>query len=369
MPTMRIFLNGYYGFANLGDEALLWTLLRAIQRHSGESCEFLIRSARPLLLPPELSGQCRRVGNQPAELIAAAHRSDLTVFGGGSQFQDNGRLSFLRFFLKPWAIALAAQHLAAIGISIGPLATWPGKKLAHGLLRKMDSILTRDETSYRLAETLGCRVENGPDICYAGYLNQPVNSSAVEAPPCLGLSLLPRSLLVKGNGAEDQAWLLIWQEALGLLAEQKPDLQFLGAPFQRGIDNVPIAQTLARIPEQRHALAPLDQGPEQALIELNRCTHFVTMRFHALVFASLLGKPALILDYHPKVRLLAAELGYPKASILSPDQWRDRKVVARSLARLMDSPEQFMPSVNIQEFCQLARRQLDRTLVTTLGRI
>jgi len=365
--SVRIFLNGYYGFANLGDEALLWTLLRALQTQRGTPAKFLIRSAQPLPLPPELLGDCRLIGNKLADLVKASRSADLTVFGGGSQFQDHGRLSNLRYFIKPWLVALAARRLTAIGVSIGPLGTWPGRLLAHGLLGRMDSILTRDVASFRCAEELGCSVLNAPDICFADYLQLPAATKS-EREPCLGVSLLPRALLLHKDQAADRAWLEVWADALAKLACSKPPLDFLGAPFQRGVDNAVIDQALTKIPAERRRIAALDQGPEQALGVLDGCSHVVAMRFHALVFASLLGKPTLILDYHPKVRLLAEELGYPPHAILSPSQWHDPEMVSAGLTGLINEPETYLPAVDVQALREQARRQLDLAISKCLSK-
>lgn len=362
---MRIFLNGYYGFSNLGDEALLWTLLRALNAHCAAKPEFLIRAANPMPLPPELEDCCERVDNHLLPLIAAAHSSKLTVFGGGSQFQDHGRWATLRYFIKPWLITLAAKKVCATGVSIGPLDTVPGRLLAKGLLGLMGSILTRDCVSYEWAQRLGRTVLNSPDICFADYLNVPPAETGTQ--PCLGLSLLPWASIVRGQAQADQAWLSLWSSALKNLAESNPDLHFLGAPFQRGVDNIPLSQALSGIPAHQQHLAALDQGPEEALNELNHCSHFVAMRFHALVFATLLDKPTLILDYHPKVRLLAEELGYPAISILNPFQWHDPDIVSSSLTKLLEEPELFKPRADIAQVRQFASQQLDLSLSQCMG--
>lgn len=365
---MRIFLNGYYGYSNLGDEALLWTLLRALHAQCGTSTEFLIRSAQPLPLPPELSIACRRIDNNLAALVSAARCADLTVFGGGSQFQDHGRLSNLRYFIKPWLVALAARRLSAIGISIGPLGTWPGQILAHGLMGRMDSILTRDTSSYLCAQEIGCPALNGPDICFADYLQLSDTTAQSGLEPRLGLSLLPWALLLNKDKSGDGSWLTVWADALMKLADSNPHLNFLGIPFQRGVDNAAIAKAFMCIPAERRRIAALDQGPEMALVEMNACSHFVAMRFHALVFAALLGKPVLILDYHPKVRLLAEELGYPTHASLSPSQWLDPERVSSGLAGLINEPEKYLPAVDVMTLRKHARRQLDMAISTCLDK-
>lgn len=364
---MKVFLNGYYGFANLGDEALLWTLLRAFDAHCGGG-EFLIRSGQMLPLPPELGGVCRLVDNKLTALMAAAVEADLTVFGGGSQFQDHGRLGHLRYFIKPWLVAMAARRLSAIGVSIGPLGTVPGRWLAHGLLARMDSVLTRDVDSFRCAQRIGSKVLNAPDICFADYLQwtAPAESSTQL---CLGVSLLPWALLLKNSPTADQDWLTVWADALRTLADSHPQLDFIGAPFQRAIDNPVIEQAFTKIAAERCRVPELEQGPEQALSELAACSHFIAMRFHALVFAALLGKPVLILDYHPKVRLLAEELGYAPAAILSPAQWRDPEQVAAALAGLIDRPQRYLPAADISAVRAQARQQLDLAICQYLEKI
>lgn len=362
---MRIFLNGYYGFSNLGDEALLWTILRAINAHCPEKPEYLIRAASPMPLPPEMEERCQRVGNNLSSLIAAARSSALTLFGGGSQFQDHGRLRNLRYFIKPLLIAFAAKKVCATGVSIGPLESVPGRLLANILLGLMGSILTRDQNSYEWVQRLGRTALISPDICFSDYLVVPPMHTGTKRR--VGLSLLPWGLIVRGNKQADQAWLSVWSSVLGKMAAEYPDLVFLGAPFQRGIDSDPLFFVLSNLPEHQRQYADLDNGPEEALNELNYCTHFVAMRFHALVFAALLDKPTLILDYHPKVRLLAEELGFSPMCILNPTQWHDSDIVRNSLKNLIDEPSLYKPRTNINEIRQCARKQLDLSLQQCLS--
>ncbi len=365
---MRFFINGYYGFSNLGDEALLWTLLRALQFHAGGTSEFLIRSGKMLPLPEELSGACRLIDNKLFPLLKAAAEADLTIFGGGSQFQDHGHLSSLRYFIKPWLLAIAARHVSAIGVSIGPLGTVPGKFLAHGLLRRMDSVLTRDIDSFNSAHQIDCKVLNASDICFADYLQWTVPRALPEQ-SCLGISLLPWALLLHKSKIADHAWLSVWADALHKLAQSHPELGFLGAPFQRDVDNSVIERVFIKIGNDRCREATLNQGPEHALSELSGCSHFVAMRFHALVFAVLLGKPTLILDYHPKVRLLAEELGFPPQAILSPAQWLDQEHVATSLEGLINQPENYLPTADIQSLRLRTRQQLDFAVSQCLKKV
>ena len=83
---IRVVVSGYYGFDNLGDEAVLAGTVQALRtRHPG--MEIAVLSANP-----ELTARAHNVRgisrNRPGDLLRALRECDLCLSGGGSLFQD-----------------------------------------------------------------------------------------------------------------------------------------------------------------------------------------------------------------------------------------------------------------------------------------
>ncbi len=362
---MRIFFNGYYGFSNLGDEALLWTLLRAFEAQTGGTATFLVRSSHPVRVPPEIAARCSPVSQRIGDLLDSAEQADITVFGGGSQFQDHGHWRKLRNLIKPYWIARRANRLAGLGLSIGPLHTFTGRALTRRIVRRMQPLLVRDADSRAFAASCGVAAKLGSDIALAGHLHCPPASAVPNLR--LALALLPAGALLHADPGADRAWTSSMRRALRDVSGQDANTVFVRAPFQRGIDEPCIRSALASVPAERQADARLAEGPEIALEDLNQCSHFIAMRLHALVFATLLRKPVLIISYHPKVRRLAEQLGYHERSILELEQLRDARLLAAAIADLVLNPAVFMPQCSVDEISRHVCAQLDACIETLVS--
>jgi polysaccharide pyruvyl transferase WcaK-like protein len=270
----------------------------------------------------------------------------------------------LRYLIKPYWIARRANRLAGLGLSIGPLHTLAGRLITRRIVRRMHPLLVRDAYSRAFAADCGVTAAYGSDIALAGRLHCP---PAIDRRNLrLALALLPAGALLRADPDADRAWTSIVSRALLDVSRLDADMVWVRAPFQRGVDEPCIRAALAGIPAERQADARLGEGPEIALDALNQCSHVIAMRLHALVFATLLRKPALIISYHPKVRRLAEELGYRESAILDLEQLRDARLLAGALADLVRSPAAFMPLRSVDEVSRHVCAELDACIETVL---
>lgn len=351
---MQVFLNGYYAFGNLGDEALLWTLLRAIDRADGGS-RFVIPAPADIA-PPELRARVESTSLFARDLVAAARRAQVTVFGGGSQFQDHGLWSYARHLAKHLVVRMAAGRVGGIGLSLGPLKTPIGLLITAATLRGMRPLLVRDAQSVALGRRLGASARLSEDVVFSGYLKVP-STKLANAEARIALSLLPyRAQMQSGN---DSDWLEPLAQQLGSFTARRSAVHWVQAPFQRGADEAVLARAVMNVEPTRQAALSFLAGPDDALMQLSQCSHFVAMRFHALVYAALLGRPVLILPYHPKVRLLARSLGYPSRALLDIEDVTRGGTLASRLEAMLDAPHEFLPTVSVDEVMGATRVALD----------
>ncbi|MBQ8404210.1 MAG: polysaccharide pyruvyl transferase family protein [Clostridia bacterium] len=146
----RVLLCGYYGYGNVGDEAMLSVLCRALAGSEavGEICVMSTRpddtaKRRDTLAVPRFS---------PAAVGKAMARADVLIFGGGNIFQDRTSTASLLYYA---AVArLARAHGCRVALSangIGPLLHRKNLTRVKKALSAADYISMREDFSRELA--------------------------------------------------------------------------------------------------------------------------------------------------------------------------------------------------------------------------
>jgi polysaccharide pyruvyl transferase CsaB len=314
-----IVVSGYYGFDNLGDEAILEELLNELRR---------------LCAPEEivvLSGNAQRTTKAYATpavnrwqlscFLRTMRRTKLFISGGGSLFQDTRNLNSIIFYGGQIVMArLSGAKVMIYAQGIGPLKRPASRFLTKCVWRLAQSITVRDEPSKKLLENWGI-------------------SATLTADPvwCLPQSLLPSAVVqqLPDNGLsvsenQTQSALLIGislrpssqfpEKAEQTLAEVlketlPPKSRLLLLPLQMDNDK-PILQSFANacksigLDSELFDTSLLTQ-PSQWLSLIARVDFLIGMRLHALLIALKSGKPVAGIPYDPKVSHLLELFGQP----------------------------------------------------------
>ena len=86
----------------------------------------------------------------------------------------------------------------------------------------------------------------------------------------------------------------------------------------------------------------------------------IAMRYHAVIAASLVGRPTIALAYEPKVASLAAELGIPIVAVDEPDTAEQLRAVIRAY---LDGQSEYLPDEDaIEALRARSRFALDAAL-------
>lgn len=161
---MKIGLIGNYGATNVGDEAILHTILKSHPDH-----EFTVFSANPHKTEHEYG--VKSVPLFPLGLrsffkygfrrsIKALRSVDAVILGGGGLMQDD---HILACFLWAWQIfwvKFFQKPLFIYATGVGPLKTWIGKKLTKWVYAGSAGITLRDHASQGYIHRLGLPLDN-----------------------------------------------------------------------------------------------------------------------------------------------------------------------------------------------------------------
>lgn len=325
----RILLCGYYGYDNAGDDALASVCIGQIWKLFGPSSLFVMSRA-PVYFDegvkvsyPDLSVRFGR--------MRAILSSDVIVYGGGGVFQDHRGLSDLREKLRHITMAkVLGKKVFFLGISVGPLMSEDGRRLAAKVLNKADYISVRDDISYRLITqklNVTAPVDNLFDL--AVLLDKASVKVDRKGKKVLGVSLLPAKDAFELKGEKSYLDNLA-SVLMRVINEHGFEVRFF--VFNRNAGDKELAERMCTMLgfSDFVKVVPYDRNPVHVLKEVKACSHFLGMRLHSAIFAFMASIPFVMVNYHPKCEGFAEKVGLSSGSVLRIDDFKDtaEKVLA-----------------------------------------
>ncbi|MDR7588579.1 MAG: polysaccharide pyruvyl transferase CsaB [Armatimonadota bacterium] len=302
---MRVVISGYYGFGNVGDEAVLAGVLQDLRARLPEA-RVVVVSGNPSRTRCLHGVEAVRRG--PAALRAASGAA-LFISGGGGLIQDATSARSAAYYLgELLAASVLARRTMLYAVGIGPLRRRWIRGLAAAVLSRVDALVVRDDDSRQLLHSLGIRrpVEVAADPAFAVPPAPPEEVADLFGalpPPRIGLVLRPW-------GAD--AHLPAVTDAVGRLVREE-NARAVALAFHPEVDlrvSVSAARALG---------APVVAGlsPRAVLAAVGELDLLVAMRLHGVIAAVVQGVGAAGLAYDPKVRSLCSRAGLPA---LSPEE-------------------------------------------------
>lgn len=320
----RVFISGYFGFGNLGDEAILEAVVR----------ELRARFPRVhIVVPagPERS-HIERLGLEALDFFSLEEIStqiplcDVVLFGLGGVFQDYwGADSSMLFqqgtngveaYVRP-ALLAAMHNVPAVLFSagIGPLRTVAGRAMFAAAARAAKLLVVRDEAS--AVATSSITPELTPLVTADPAFLLSTSDSDREATTVLlrarGLDRAPFvAFALRGwefQYSDDEIATSVGEAIKGL----PEDWRIVFVPFHQGAgtDDAVIAQKTIAAGGRQADLIDVST-PAEAIALFEQAKLVVAARNHAVVFAALAGTPVVSLAYDPKVAASATHAGAGK---------------------------------------------------------
>lgn len=355
MKTIALF--GYYGLGNLGDEAVVATLIRNIRQRAPEARIVGISvnpddttarhgidaiPIRRTYVPPPITTSnallARMLGilqgvflKIPAEVIftmkalAAIGDIDMLVVAGSGGVYDwwHGPWShpFTHF---RWALvaALRKKKMVYLSVGAGPFKTPLGKfffryALSHAAYRSF-----RDEESLYWMEVIGMKQPTHlfPDMAFDIAVKRvPKAVSAAPRRTLVGMNALPffhaEWAALYDTGEEDsyKKYIDTLAEFIDWLLHHNCEIVF----FHSQIGDQFLDKDIIAVLEQKatsvlwrsNVRFTVSQTFEELLDLIDSLDIVVASRFHAILFSYLLKKPVLGISYHHKVDDLMTRMG------------------------------------------------------------
>jgi len=309
---LRIGISGSYGGINLGDEAILHSIVeqlraslpvREIVVFSRDPQDTLTRHAVDRALAP------RDMTRE--ESRAEVEQLDVLILGGGGILYDKG----LEVYLREVALAHEARlPVFVYAIGAGPLKQPESRQLVREHLTPASLVTVRDRQTLRLLQDAGVEREIHLTADPALLLQPKDLNSEMLAREGLDTNrpLIAFSVREPGPAAPDieadhyQA--LLADTADFIIDRYDADVAFIA--MERAHKDLQQSHAVAaRMHNARRAhILRGDYTSHDVLALLGRCTFAVGMRLHFLIFAALQGVPFVALPYASKVTGLIEDL-------------------------------------------------------------
>ncbi|UQZ84415.1 Polysaccharide pyruvyl transferase [Paenibacillus konkukensis] len=338
--TKRIVLSGYYGFDNSGDEAVLQSILLALEeqgRESGIRFVPIVLSASPEKTKATYGVEAAhrmRIG----EVIRAIRGADGLISGGGSLLQDATSAKTIPYYLAILKIAqLFGKPTFIYSQGIGPVHRGMFFGWIRSVFNKSKYISVRDKESKELL--LKMKVAREIAVVPDPVMGMPLGSCASQAAahadrggsasdkPVIGVSVRYWN--------QDRSELKALAEALRTVLERSEAvIRFL--PFHLPSDAAASAELMGWIGggfDSRMTVADHITHPQHMLAEVGRCRLLLGMRLHSLIYAASQEVPLLGISYDPKIDQFLNRL---QTSAIASTQTVDSAKVAEEMLRLLE---------------------------------
>jgi len=310
----RFLLSGYYGFGNLGDEALLEIIVARL-RSRWPGCAIDVLSGNPAQTARDFVVEATP-RMDVARVRQAIGQADVVLSGGGGLLQNVTSLRSLLYYANVIRSAIrAGKRTMIFAQSIGPLDFF-GRAVVRNFCRGITAATVRDERSRVLLQALlpGVAVQRTADPV---FLFEPGAVPLDLAAEGLGSDAAPLVVVCvrKWHGAEATTQALA-AAVDRLAAEHDARVAFL--PLG-GSGDAEVSTAIIRRCASTPVLLP-DYPLAQAAQVIGRASFVIGMRLHALVIAAHAGVPFIALPYDPKVSALCEDLRYPIGPLFVPGQ-------------------------------------------------
>lgn len=288
--VVPLFLLGYYGFGNWGDElSLLATLqvLEDVKKEYGFPFTYSILSGDagvPFPLPEGCSPVPRRA---VGEVLRALWKSAFLVVGGGSLLQDVTSFRSLAYYGAFLALAKGmGKKRVFFGCGLGPFRRRVSESLVRSLLRGSEAFLARDEETLHFLRTYSlCPVSLTADPVFLLWNGE-------EAPPASRIALFLRKHALECKE--------ILCEGFRKLQRGGADLECVA--FHRDED----WEVTLLFGEALGVPVRYFQSAGEILSYFKTLGGVFSMRFHPLILATCFGVPWYAFRLDPKISSFGA---------------------------------------------------------------
>lgn len=295
-----IIISGYYGYRNIGDDAILSAMIHDLHTFR-KDVKILVMSHNPRETKKTYHvDSINRIN--PFKVIMAMRKSRLFINGGGSLIQDIKSTRSLMYYLSTiWVAKKLGLKVMIYANGIGPINDPNNGLLTRYVLNQADVITLRENLSLAALEKLKVdrpriTVTADPALTIEAADDRHIDHILLDegidlSSPFVGFSVR--------NWGNDRAYESVIARAADYMTE-KYGIKALFIPMHYPGDLVASESILSKMKQKGYVLRKSYSG-EYTLGVIKRLEMLIGMRLHALIFAASNHIPIIGLEYEQKV--------------------------------------------------------------------
>lgn len=334
---MNVAVAGWIGSTNLGDELIAQAVCGQLADLGAQPMAITIDRERTQALIGTVGVEHHRLRDTPG-LIRTLRTVDGVVLGGGGLIQDEtgplnlpfhlGRLALGRMLGKPWV---------GIGLGVGTVGRRTGRLLVRRVMTGAQTITVRDPASQRRLRWMGVDsvVAADPVVAWKNVGHRPVTDEVLAV--SVRRPNLPGQRTLADGPSLDDAWVLRMSATIEAVANNL-GLGVRFVAFEAEQDGDLHRQLAERITVDSELVEPT---ADTVLGAVGQARAVFTMRYHGAIAALLHGRPAVLVDYSPKMTDLSADTSgaMPALPVGTLDPDVAIKAMDRAVSRVGELPE------------------------------
>lgn len=327
-----IIISGYYGFRNIGDDAMLMAIIESLRKFKPD-----IKIAVLSRKPAETMKSYRVNAFNRLDLsnvLRTMKKAKLFIYGGGNLIQDNTSTRSLFFYLgMTWLAKKLGLKVMFYGNGIGPLKKQANRRLTSRIIDQVDVITLREELSLNELKSLCISkpriILTADPAMTVSVLDMNKSDNALmrqginPETPLVGFSVR------KYPGHEDfkhEAYEDMIASTADYMAE-KYGVVPLFIPMQ-GSDADIAKNIINKMRHKAHIIQSVTDISDTISI-IGRLELMIGMRLHALIFAANQGVPVIGLVYdEPKIEGFLKCIGQAPAGHVNRIEFKQMKEIA-----------------------------------------
>lgn len=339
-------MNGWYGHANAGDDAILEVFIRQTRKQFGSSITVLSDLPENIVLmdkmlnvssqehPVRYISHSRKITNF-ITYFRAIKNCDLFVLGGGGLLRDNTSWKNLfRLLDEIWLCKIFGRKVMLFAIGVGPFKTRLGKSLIGFTVKMCDLITVRDEHSATLLKGLGIAAERIHVVSDPAFLLNERKLEDESLITCLSSTKKIGLFPALGLTCDGQNLIPAQQLARALdRIHERTKLEFIALPMRvrsNGLDDIDISNLIKSTMRFPDALTVYQKQLSPAELKwVTRQTLLnITVRLHAMIFSLGSRVPVVAINYEPKVKNVLIPFESDQYLVEIDDAFEEQLVIA-----------------------------------------
>jgi polysaccharide pyruvyl transferase WcaK-like protein len=316
---VKLFVSGFYGYDNLGDDAIFLSLALWAREHGHSLIVSAGPSKGPLNEIVALTGiACEFVGPTSRDWLKAIPRAQAVLFGGGGLFTTDDPTKLRRFLTASLQARLLGKRLVFIGVGVNPVWRPVSKFMWRIIARLARRIVVRSQKAYDIVE--GCIGQGmaAKTLKLASDLVFAIDFPAILPPRpaarpqgrawafAISAPWADREFVLPGVPEKFERYFATIVQASRRVLDRGGAITLV--PFFLP-DDIIVCEKLAAVLQSDRVDICTSPSLIDRVAAMDACDLVLSCRFHGLVIGSSLKKPVVTIAYDYKHTSLSEALG------------------------------------------------------------